>query len=335
MSQLLDPDWERASILPVGRNRKTGKLGMAVPQVAADLLSALMLPGDVYQGNVLMNDPATGHTSDEVIRRSADLASNLTLGTTGATGAARLAKGERLVDPNTVNIFAGEGARTADHAALKVAQEMAEKGAYTDEILDATGWFRGADGKWRFEIDDSKSTLKAGDLTHYGWMGNFGEALDHPALAEAYPDMQNIPTDIRKTGSKQGEYFNYGGYEKINVGDTDMDSARSTLLHEAQHAVQQREGFAMGGNVKTIDLTPYRDEIMMMAKSEHARGVPLGDAMARAERAKRFELYKRLAGETEARNVEKRRNMTAEERHDLPYGWTQDYDDAMQTIRFR
>ena len=80
MSQLLDPDWDRASILPVGRNRKTGKLGMAVPQVAADLLSALMLPGDVYKGNVLMNDPATGHTSDEVIRRSADLAGSVTLG---------------------------------------------------------------------------------------------------------------------------------------------------------------------------------------------------------------------------------------------------------------
>jgi GNAT superfamily N-acetyltransferase len=80
MSQLLDPNYNRASILPLGRHKQTGKLSLAVPGIAADLLSALMLPGDVYQGNVLMNDPATGHTSDEVIRRSADLAGAMTLG---------------------------------------------------------------------------------------------------------------------------------------------------------------------------------------------------------------------------------------------------------------
>jgi hypothetical protein len=80
VSQLLDPNYNRASILPLGRHKQTGKLSLAVPGIAADLLSALMLPGDVYQGNVLMNDPATGHTSDEVIRRSADLAGAMTLG---------------------------------------------------------------------------------------------------------------------------------------------------------------------------------------------------------------------------------------------------------------
>jgi hypothetical protein len=110
MSQLLDPDWDRASILPVGRNRKTGKLGMAVPQVAADLLSALMLPGDVYKGNVLMNDPATGHTSDEVIRRSADLAGAVTLGSGAIPAQAntlrsgmkiRNHKGEKIDAPRT------------------------------------------------------------------------------------------------------------------------------------------------------------------------------------------------------------------------------------------
>jgi hypothetical protein len=80
MSQLFDPNWQRASILPVGRNKQTGQLAPATPQVMVDLLSALMLPGDVYKGNVLLNDPETGHTNMDVIRRSADLAGAVTLG---------------------------------------------------------------------------------------------------------------------------------------------------------------------------------------------------------------------------------------------------------------
>lgn len=80
MSQLLDPNWNRATFLPYARHKQTGQGSFAVPQVVADLLSAVMLPGDVYQGNVLLNDPETGRTSDQVIRRSADLAGALTLG---------------------------------------------------------------------------------------------------------------------------------------------------------------------------------------------------------------------------------------------------------------
>lgn len=55
--------------------------------------------------------------------------------------------------------FAGVGAKTADKAALARAQKMAGAGADRGAIWNETGWFKGPEGKWRFEIDDSAAKL--------------------------------------------------------------------------------------------------------------------------------------------------------------------------------
>lgn len=52
--------------------------------------------------------------------------------------------------------FAGQKASTANLEQLKNAQEMETLGADIESIRKATGWFKGRDGKWRFEIDDSE-----------------------------------------------------------------------------------------------------------------------------------------------------------------------------------
>ncbi len=51
--------------------------------------------------------------------------------------------------------YAGERAKTADVQALRDAQAMETIGADMESIRRATGWHKGRDGKWRFEIDDS------------------------------------------------------------------------------------------------------------------------------------------------------------------------------------
>ena len=51
--------------------------------------------------------------------------------------------------------FGGENARRADLDALEQAKKMELQGVAADTIFLETGWFTGADGKWRFEIDDS------------------------------------------------------------------------------------------------------------------------------------------------------------------------------------
>ena len=74
----------------------------------------------------------------------------------------------------------------------------------------------------------------------------------------------------------------------------------STIAHEVQHAIQQEEGFAVGG-------------------SETSEGS--------------FEGYKRLAGETEARNVSSRLNMTPEERRNSLASDTEDVERDDQIVK--
>lgn len=63
--------------------------------------------------------------------------------------------------------YAGTNAANADLEALEVAKGMAEQNVSVETIRQATGWFQGADGKWRFEIDDSGMRYSArGDLNY-------------------------------------------------------------------------------------------------------------------------------------------------------------------------
>lgn len=57
-------------------------------------------------------------------------------------------------------MFAGENAKNADKEALNTAKEMEESGADAETIRQKTGWFRGADGKWRSEVNDSGMKLR-------------------------------------------------------------------------------------------------------------------------------------------------------------------------------
>lgn len=60
--------------------------------------------------------------------------------------------------------YAGENAQGANMDALERAKEMEAQGFTKRQIFQETGWFRGADGKWRFEIDDSAMKYRpAGD----------------------------------------------------------------------------------------------------------------------------------------------------------------------------
>ena len=52
-------------------------------------------------------------------------------------------------------LAAGRSARTANSTTLQQAEQMARDGASNEEIRQETGWYKGRDGQWRFEIDDS------------------------------------------------------------------------------------------------------------------------------------------------------------------------------------
>ena len=53
--------------------------------------------------------------------------------------------------------FAGEKAKTADLKRLAEAEKMLENGLPAEQIFKETGWLKGADGLWRFEITNDMS----------------------------------------------------------------------------------------------------------------------------------------------------------------------------------
>lgn len=75
----------------------------------------------------------------------------------------RLQKNNKLIDVSLSQEnkdvkyqFGGRKAETANNSLLDKAIEMENRGKDSEIIRQKTGWFRGMDSKWRFEIDDSK-----------------------------------------------------------------------------------------------------------------------------------------------------------------------------------
>lgn len=62
---------------------------------------------------------------------------------------------------------AGIGARTADSAALRRAKALEKSGTDNETIRQETGWYRGMDGQWRFEIDDSGAAFSRSGEAQY------------------------------------------------------------------------------------------------------------------------------------------------------------------------
>lgn len=203
-------------------------------------------------------------------------------------------------------MFLGAKAKTAMPDVLEYAQAMEKAGKSADEIWQTTGklgqpWFKGADGKWRFEIDDSKSYADLAEARTDGFSVGDGWPLDnlfgHNDFYKAYPEIGS--TEV--VAGERGSQFGVSRSGKIGIPiNADDALARSKLLHEGQHLIQRNEGFPRGGNPEKIG----------------------------------WDSYKRMSGEVEARNVQKRMNMSMDERIALPPWTTQDVPTEQQIVRF-
>lgn len=150
---------------------------------------------------------------------------------------------------------AGIGARTADSAALRRAEALEKSGTDNETIRQETGWYRGMDGQWRFEIDDSKIKLRYEASAENGreMIPNYttlGNLIDAPELFAAYPDMRNM--DVVFQDLNDGAYGAYNRqFDSIDLSrklKSSQYDLLDTLTHEIQHAVQNREGFTRGTN---------------------------------------------------------------------------------------
>nr|DAI85317.1 MAG TPA: Large polyvalent protein associated domain 23 [Caudoviricetes sp.] len=147
--------------------------------------------------------------------------------------------------------YAGRNAENADLDALHEAERYEMQGVDAETIRKKTGWFRGADGKWRWEIDDSGMKLRtdAADISNYTTLG---ELVDAPALFVTYPDMKDMSVTFHNLERGQlGSYHRtFDSIELSRELKQKPEALLNSLIHEVQHAIQQREGFTPGANPK-------------------------------------------------------------------------------------
>jgi len=136
---------------------------------------------------------------EDMMGRAFGTASTAQLGATGSMGARALD-----YDPNTTRVFAGANSRTANLDALAKARELTARRRDPVEIWKETGWFKGPDGQWRYEIDDAGLVVDPYATTGHGL---FPPRVDQgpearAALAgEMFDVLGASPSDVfRETG---------------------------------------------------------------------------------------------------------------------------------------
>lgn len=179
-------------------------------------------------------------------------------------------------------LFIGEKADTADKMKLATAQQLINNGADPEQVRRETGWFKGYDGKWRFEIDDSNmeysrngfnpdylrykelelkfisGTISDSELQELQNISqdikniNFSrldQFVKHKALFDAYPELKRVRVSFDSSMKENGAFYPDTFSIKINPNANDV---KKTLLHEIQHAVQFTEGLTGGTGVKEV-----------------------------------------------------------------------------------
>ena len=242
-------------ILPLRRGE--GGLEFAMPQWILDMWNSVTLPGDVAEGyeatpqdttEFALNAGVGGVAASSVLKPDADL-----------------------------GMFVGPRAKLPREAysAGERAAQLTSEGADPATVWKETGWWKGPDGNWRTEIDDSGfelsdeargdlfikqySTLEGPDRVRHG---KVEEDIIHPTLFDLYPDIFKVPENEYNLSTKmldEGKPLSGGFYSPrgrasgtYSAEADDTGKIEDVILHELQHGVQNREGFARGANVQGI-----------------------------------------------------------------------------------
>lgn len=348
-----------------GQNEFGRALGRGLARDVNDLFRSVEGVGEAFGtiGNALMGDAqveigANGEVSpiDPRLVDAAGTVSGLVAG-----------PGSLMPRPRgSLGVFGGVNAKTADMDALATAMKLEREGVNEGNVWRATGWAKGPDGQWRFEIPDHTSKYDENALKPWSSEGNalareiweregYREAsparraeidamvereigaaaplediLTHNALYEAYPDLRSMRVE-RVEREDMGGYYdpitNHMAATPKGASVTHNRGAEghSVMLHEVQHAIQTREGFAHGGSPQDpsvataaqalVDkLAARRDELKakigqspIVDESLLTEYASIVQTLGRMEKRDAGMVgYQTLAGEVEARNVESR-----------------------------
>lgn len=265
--------------------------------------------------------------------------------------------------PGTGAMFMGTKALNAPRTLLSAAARAKDMGAREGSLYRATsrggnpGISTGAEGMQRWEISDEGAKLLM-PMPQGSLSGKLRSILHHPELFDNYPRLENYDVVFTRGPAGSQPSGEFSG-KLIKVTAENEKDALQTLLHEIQHGVQGVEGFARGGNPDGMRKWALQygegltEQLDYMAKELKAsRGISLKRAHdeleasnpaykeIQAEAVKILEnvddpkevyrLYRRLMGETEARNTAKRAGMSLGERAKSHPTETEDIPRALQ-----
>jgi hypothetical protein len=281
---------------------------------------------------------------------------------------------EGMAQGSRSQIFIGPSSKAFDRNAAMDALKLEKKGVSPQEIWQQTGTVRGPDGMWRQEISDMASTIKgdkpfedvimgayergAADTGNQLYKTTVEDVFMHNRLKDAYPELMAIESQMERKGSRAKGSLAFDpktGEQIIHVRkNLSPEEARSTMLHELQHGVQEAEGFAAGGSSEMMDklIGQAKDRAFLIKQTDEYKvadkeltklyddfftnKVNVNDAkIAEEELLKKYpilnefrdaistvnylgdnplEAYGRLMGEAEARLTQTRRNLSNAER---------------------
>ena len=228
----------------------------------------------------------------------------------------------------------GLKAETADKSALEKAMELEKDGTDSEKIRKETGWFKGYDGKWRFEIDNSELEFKT-DIEK-----NRAAAIELAKMKVKSAELEEKIVNNTATKAEENEYYNLD--EKMieyRKGVKLSDVINHPKLFEAYPQLKNvdvyyeissvnRGVYSSNGNVimlnpmHTIDeqkeaiiheIQHAIQEIENFANGsnlEYWKNLGYSDEEAMA-------MYYNTAGEREARDVSARRDYNAEQRKNI------------------
>lgn len=228
----------------------------------------------------------------------------------------------------------GLKAETADKSALEKAMELEKDGTDSEKIRKETGWFKGYDGKWRFEIDNSELEFKT-DIEK-----NRAAAIELAKMKVKSAELEEKIVNNTATKAEENEYYNLD--EKMieyRKGVKLSDVINHPKLFEAYPQLKNvdvyyeissvnRGVYSSNGNVIMLNPMHTIDEQKEAIIHEIQHAIQRIEDFANGSNLEYWKnlgysdeeamaMYYNTAGEREARDVSARRDYNAEQRKNI------------------